>query len=442
MNTIKIDPVKKIEGTLAVPGDKSISHRAAILGTLAAGETHVANFLTAADCMNTVHACRQLGADIEQAGTSLRIRGCGGLGLKKPSRIIDCGNSGTGVRLLAGVLAGQAFSSVLTGDDQVRRRPMRRIVEPLELMGATIKSRPGYLCPLEIQGRPLHAVHYQVPVASAQVKSCLLLAGLFAEGKTHITLPSLSRDHTERMLAYFGADISRPGNSTPMEAHWAATAKEEVAVQGRTPLQGRKVEVPADISSAAFFMVAAAVLPGSYLRLANVGINPTRTGVVEVLQRMGADIVFGPTRMYSGEPVADIIVKGTRSLRGRPICGEDLIPRLIDELPILAVAAAAAEGETVIEDAAELRVKETDRIGALAEELRKIGIEVEERPDGMVIQGGEIRGGQADSHGDHRLAMSLAIAGLFSEDGVEILHADCVKTSFPGFWECLQSVSA
>ncbi|MCK5241163.1 3-phosphoshikimate 1-carboxyvinyltransferase [bacterium] len=442
MDDKTINPVKNIQGTLSLPGDKSISHRAAIFALLASGETIITNFLTAEDCLHTLSACRQLGAKVKRFGTKVTLQGRGNKGLIAPGSTIDCGNSGTGVRLLSGVLAGQAFTSIITGDQQVQRRPMRRIIEPLERMGAKINARAGNLCPLEIQGGKLRGITYSSPVASAQVKSCILLAGLFAEGRTTVVSPSPSRDHTERMLRYFGADVTVPEATEAVLAHWSSTRKEEVSLTGGSVLQGKSVDIPSDISSAAFFIVAAAILPGSHLCLNNVGVNPSRTGVIDILQRMGADIVISNERLQSGEPIADIVVKGSGSLRGRPICGESLIPRLIDELPILAVAAAAAAGETVIEDAAELRIKETDRIGVLAEELRKLGIAVEEKPDGMVIQGGEIRGGKADSHGDHRLAMSLAIAGLISEDGVQIKNSQCVNTSFPGFWECLQEVSS
>ncbi|MEW6515291.1 MAG: 3-phosphoshikimate 1-carboxyvinyltransferase [candidate division FCPU426 bacterium] len=436
-----IQPVRRLRGEPRLPGDKSVSHRAAILGTLAEGETRVSNFLLAQDCLNTVAACRELGARIDQKGADLVIHGRGPAGLAAPQRVIDCGNSGTGVRLLAGVLAGQRFESVLTGDEQVRRRPMRRIIEPLTRMGASIDSEPGQLCPLRLHGRPLAGIDYPSPVASAQVKSCLLLAGLFASGQTTVRLPAASRDHTERMLRHFGAQVEQ-GTRESSGGHWSASEGEWVTIQGGRSLRGCDISVPVDISSAAFFLVAAALVPDSELLLKNVGVNPTRTGVLEVLERMGAGIRLESGRDAGGEPVADLAIRNTGRLRGRSISGADLIPRLIDELPILAVAAAMAEGETVIEDAAELRVKETDRISVLAGELRKIGVRVEERSDGLAIRGGEIRGGTADSHGDHRLAMSLAVAGLVSGEGVRIERPECVDTSFPGFWELLAEVSA
>ncbi len=440
MSSKHVAPVRWLKGSPEIPGDKSISHRAAIVGTLAQGRTRITNFLTAQDCLNTLAACEQLGAVVERQGTMLTLEGRGLRGLTRPAADIDCGNSGTGVRLLSGVLAGQPFTSVITGDAQVRSRPMRRIIEPLEKLGARIESRPGLLCPLRIHGASLRGTEYRSPVASAQVKSCLLLAGLFAEGETRILLPAASRDHTERMLKAFGAQVAQGQISDSAQTHWTASTGEWVSIQGQTPLTAQAVDIPADISSAAFFLVAAALLPGSALQLNNIGMNPTRTGVLDVLSRMGAKIQIDNQREMNGEPVADLRVAGGDPLNARTISGENLIPRLIDELPILAVAAAAAHGETIIEDAAELKVKETDRIGVLVAEFRKIGVEAQERPDGMVIRGGEIRGGTADSHGDHRLAMCLAIAGLVSEEGVTVENPECVETSFPQFWRQLDEV--
>ncbi len=422
-----ISPVRRVRGELHLPGDKSISHRAAILGMLAEGQTRVYHFLTADDCVNTAHACRQLGAKVELKGDELNITGCGWVGLRQPNQVIDCGNSGTGVRLLSGVLAGQNFESVITGDEQVQRRPMRRIIDPLTAMGAVITSEPNGLCPMRIRGGNLSSLNYLSPVASAQVKSCLLLAGLYAKGRTLVTEPSSSRDHTERLMRYFGIPIQQEGLT--------------VSVEGGTIPQGREITVPADISSAAFFLVAAAILPDSEVRMFNVGVNRTRTGVLEVLRVMESAIAEDNIRTQAGEPVADLTVSYRRRIKGAQITGRKLIPRLIDELPILAVAAAAAEGETVIAEASELRVKETDRISVLVKELKNIGVAIEERPDGMVIQGGKIRGGKANSHGDHRLAMSLAIAGLASEEGVALTNVDCVRTSYPNFWEQLHEVS-
>lgn len=437
-----VAPVRWLKGSPEIPGDKSISHRAAIVGTLAQGRTRITNFLTAQDCLNTLAACEQLGAVVERHGTTLMLEGRGLRGLTRPAADIDCGNSGTGVRLLSGVLAGQPFTSVITGDAQVRSRPMRRIIEPLEKLGARIESQPGLLCPLRIHGVFLRGLEYRSPVASAQVKSCLLLAGLFAEGETRVLLPAASRDHTERMLKAFGAQIAYGQVSEGAQTHWTDSTGEWVSIQGQTPLTAQALDIPADISSAAFFLVAAALLPGSALQLKNIGMNPTRTGVLDVLARMGAKIQINNQREMNGEPLANLRVGGGDPLTARTISGANLIPRLIDELPILAVAAAAAHGETIIEDATELKVKETDRIGVLAAELRKIGVEAQERPDGLVIRGGEIRGGTADSHGDHRLAMCLAIAGLVSEDGVTVENPECVETSFPQFWRQLDEVRA
>jgi 3-phosphoshikimate 1-carboxyvinyltransferase len=417
-----------LQGELQLPGDKSISHRAAILGLLAEGQSRVYHFLTADDCLNTVQACRQLGAKAEVVGDVLNISGCGWVGLRPPKEVIDCGNSGTGVRLLAGVLAGQKFESVITGDEQVQKRPMRRIIDPLLAMGAEITSSPGGLCPLRIRGGDLTGLNYLSPVASAQVKSCLLLAGLYARGRTLVTEPSSSRDHTERLLRYFGVPVRTEGLT--------------VSVEGGVLPQGKEITVPADISSAAFFLVAAALLPGSELRLFNVGVNRTRTGVLEVLRVMEANITEDNARTQAGEPVADLAVRFKNRIKGAQIQGRKLIPRLIDELPILAVAAAAAEGETTIAEAGELRVKETDRIAMLVRELKNIGVVIEEHPDGMVIHGGKIPGGRADSHGDHRLAMSLAVAGLVSENGVTLNNPECVRTSYPNFWDQLQEVTA
>jgi len=437
-----IKPAGRLEGTLAVPGDKSISHRAAILGTLAEGETRVRRFLKAQDCLNTLKACQAMGADAawSEDGEELLIRGCGLSGLKAPEAVIDCGNSGTGVRLLSGVLAGQSFSSVITGDSQVQRRPMNRIIAPLERMGALILCEPGGFCPLKIQGSRLRGILHQAPVASAQGKSCLLLAGLFAEGETVVVSPAASRDHSEKMLNAFGVPVRTELFERDAVNGGSRAIGEKVSIQGGGRLQGQTLEVPSDISSAAFFLVAGALVSGSRLTLPNIGVSSSRDGILEVLAAMGAEVSRDNPRTSGGEEIADLTVTSPSGLRGTRICGEQLIPRLIDEIPILAVAAAQASGETVISHAAELRVKETDRISVLAYELRKIGVAVEEFQDGMRIRGGRIRGGETDSHGDHRLAMSLAVAGLVSEQGVLIRNTDCVNTSFPGFWELLEGV--
>jgi 3-phosphoshikimate 1-carboxyvinyltransferase len=439
----RVDPAARLHGAPAIPGDKSISHRAAILGALADGETHLTDFLTAADCLNTLQACAQLGAKVRRQGTEVWIIGCGLHGLQRPAGAIDCGNSGTGTRLLAGMLAGQPFDSVITGDAQVRRRPMQRIIDPLTQMGATIESEPGGLCPLRIRGGALQGIDYLSPVASAQVKSCVLLAGLWAQGTTWVTEPTRSRNHTELLLRYFGAAVTKPEivRWRPDAGRGSAWGT-RVGVTGGTPLQARNLEIPSDPSSAAFFIVAASLLPGSDLLVKNVGLNPTRSGLIQVLRLAGADITSEARRQLAGEPVADLRVKGVSALRPLQITSPALIPLLIDELPILAVAAARAAGTSVIRNAAELRVKETDRIQVLAQEFRRLGVDIEPLPDGLVIHGGAVRGGEADSHGDHRLAMSLAVLGLVSEQGVVVNGTDCTQTSFPGFWERLAEVRA
>jgi 3-phosphoshikimate 1-carboxyvinyltransferase len=443
VNAARVEPASRVQGEPAIPGDKSISHRAAILGTIAEGETRIRGFLAAEDCLNTLSACARLGAGVERTGDVVVVRGRGLHGLTPPDGVIDCGNSGTGVRLLAGVLAGQDFTAEITGDAQVRRRPMQRIIDPLTCMGARIESEPGGLCPLRIRGGALQALDYASPVASAQVKSCVLLAGLWARGRTWVTEPTRSRNHTELMLRAFGADLTRPEivRRRPDAGHPAAWGT-RVGVLGGTPLKGQEVEVPADASSAAFFLAAATLLPGSDLYLRNVGLNPTRSGLVQVLRLAGADITSEHRRLAGGEPVADLRVRGVSVLRPLQVTSPAVIPTLIDEIPILAVAAARASGTTLIRHAAELRVKETDRISVLAAELGRIGLAIETLPDGLVVHGGPIRGGEADSHGDHRLAMSLAVAGLISEQGVTVRNVECVNTSFPGFWDLLEQVRA
>lgn len=417
-----------LRGKITVPGDKSVSHRSVILGALAEGETRISGFLTGEDCLSTVACFRKLGVTIDTDGTEVRVLGAGLTGLREPDDILDCGNSGTTARLILGVLAGQPFFSVLTGDGSLRKRPMGRVAEPLRQMGAQIAGRDGgRRLPLSIAGGKLHPVHYSSPVASAQVKSAVLLAGLFAEGVTTVTEPEKSRDHTERMLAAFGAEVDINGNT--------------VRVRGRPSLQGRAVRVPGDISSAAFFLVAASIVPGSDLLVKNVGVNPTRTGILDALTEMGADLTLLNEREESGEPVADIRVRAA-ALRGVDIGGA-LIPRLIDELPVLAVAALFAEGQTLVRDAEELRVKETDRIAAVAEEFAKLGAVVQPTEDGFVIEGRqEIGGGAAGSRGDHRIAMSLSVAALAARKPVLIGSPESVSISYPGFWNTLQSLGA
>jgi 3-phosphoshikimate 1-carboxyvinyltransferase len=396
-----------------------------MLGAIARGTTRVAGFLRAEDCLATLRCLRALGASINERGNDLEIEG---VPLREPEEILDVGNSGTTIRLLAGLLAGHPFHSVLTGDASIRRRPVDRVAEPLRRMGARITGRQGgRLAPIAIDGGGLRGISYATPVASAQVKSALLLAGLFAEGESAVREPSQSRDHTERMLGLFGAAVTRDGLTTRL--------------RGPQTLRGASVRVPGDLSSAAFFLVGAAMVPGSELAAAGVGLNPTRTGVLDALKMMGADLEVRDLREQDGEPVGTVLVRGSR-LHGATI-GGDLIPRTIDELPVLAVAACVAEGETVIRDAGELRVKESDRIAAMAAELHRLGAKVEAQPDGLAIAGGaRLRGARVHSGGDHRMAMALAIAGLCADGPVTIDDTACIETSFPGFADALRTLAA
>ena len=425
---IAIEPKSGLQGEIRPPGDKSISHRSVMMGAIAEGVTEIENFLTGEDCIATIGAFENMGVSIEGTGTSsVMVHGVGLNGLKEPGDILDMGNSGTSMRLISGILAGQPFYSVMTGDASLRSRPMNRIADPLRLMGAKVYGRAGDHAPLTIIGGDLEPIRYKTPVASAQIKSCILLAGLFAHGETIVTEPAASRDHTERMLRAFGADILCEGLTR--------------RVKGKPKLTGHKIIVPGDISSAAYFLVAALLCRDSEIVIRNVGVNPTRAGILDALKAMGALISLENYREGSGEPVADLRVKSSQ-LKGGNFSG-GLIVRMLDEIPLLALAATQADGETTIRDAAELRVKETDRIAATVSELRKIGAQVEEFDDGMVIAGGcKLEGGECKSHGDHRMAMSLAVAGLISESGVEIHDVACVNTSFPGFWEMLSSLYA
>lgn len=412
-----------LRGEIIPPGDKSLSHRAVMFSAIAEGTTELSGFLAGEDTLNTVQAVRRLGIAVDDRGNgALTVQGRGLNGLVEPESVLDLGNSGTGMRLLAGLLAGQEFFSVLTGDQYLINRPMGRIVEPLRSMGAVIDGRDGgKRAPLAVRGagRSTKAISYRSPVASAQVKSAVLLCGLFADGRTTVVEPQKSRDHTERMLRFFGLEVEERGL--------------QVSIQGRKRLRARgRLDIPADLSSAAFFLVAAAIVPGSDVLIRNVGVNPTRTGVVDVLKDMGADITMRDLREQAGEPVADLQVRH-RGLKAAAIGGE-IIPRLIDEIPVIAVAAAYAEGTTVIRDAAELRVKESDRIAVMAAELRKLGANVRELPDGMEITGGgRLHGAVCESRGDHRIAMSLAVAGLNAEGQTTVRDADWIDTSFPGF---------
>lgn len=422
-----------LRATLRVPGDKSISHRAAILNALASGPATVHSFLTAEDCLATLDCLRALGVDWrleeQQPEATLKVEGVGLTGLREPEDVLDARNSGTTMRLLAGLLAGQPFLSLLTGDASLRSRPMDRIVTPLREMGAQVWARAGDTCaPLAIRGGRLRGISYRTPVASAQVKSALLLAGLFAQGETTVEEPATSRDHTERMLAAMGADLRQEGPAVRL-------------APPSQPLEPLNLRVPGDLSAAAFWIVAAALHPDAQVSLPGVGLNPTRTGLIEVLRRMGADIEVGEERIVGGEPVADITVRSS-SLTGTVVEG-DLLPRLIDEVPVLALAAALARGPTVIRDAAELRVKESDRLATVAAELRRLGARLEERPDGLVIEGGaRLRGAAVDSHGDHRLAMALAVAGLLAEGETVVAGSEAAAVSYPGFWRDLEALTS
>lgn len=427
MDSIKIKPVKRLKGKIRVPGDKSISHRAVMIGSLAEGVTEVEGFLNSEDCLSTVRAFRAMGIRIEGIGSDrLIIEGRGLQGLSEPKQVLNVGNSGTTLRLLLGILAGQDFCAVLTGDDSLIERPMNRVTEPLWKMGALILGRDnGHLAPLTIRGGRLKAIKYNSPIPSAQVKSAILLAGLYAEGETSVTEPAKSRDHTERILKFFGGRVRVDGLT--------------VKLKGKSELAARKVIVPGDISSASFFMVAAAMLPGSDVTITGVGINPTRKAILGVLREMGAGVKISPVQSELFEPMADINVQGAR-LKPVHLQGE-IIPRLIDEIPIIAVAAALAEGKSEIRGASELRVKETDRIKALSINLAKLGAKVKEVPDGLIIQGGSpLRGNEVDSFGDHRLAMAMVVAGLVSPGETKVLNTDCINISFPGFMNFLNQV--
>lgn len=414
-----------LRGVVHVPGDKSISHRAVMFGALARGTTSVTHFLEGADCLSTISCFQKMGIEIEKQNEKVLIHGKGLRGLNSPREILDAGNSGTTTRLIAGILAGQKFISELDGDASLRSRPMKRIMDPLNAMGADIRCRGENNClPLRIVGHPLTAIHYTSPVASAQVKSCVLLAGMYADGVTSVTEPFLSRNHTEIMLRSFGADIRSEGTT--------------VSIRPEPDLLAQDITVPGDISSAAFFIAAGLLTQDSEILLKNVGINPTRAGILKVCQDMGADITL-LNADYSGEPAADILVR-TSSLKGTVIQGAD-IPTLIDELPVIAVMAAFAGGTTVIRDAAELRVKESDRIAVMTDNLRRMGADVEETEDGMIIHGGRpLHGAVIDPRLDHRVAMSFAVVGTVCEGTMDILDGDCVRISYPDFYKDLYSL--
>ncbi len=434
MGEWRIQPARGVRGRWRPPGDKSISHRAAILALLTEGTTEIDGFLESDDCLRTLNMVQALGASVERVGESRwRIRGVGRNPLQEPPDVLDAGNSGTTARLMAGVLASAPIFSVLTGDESLRRRPMRRIVEPLQRMGAQIDGREGASrLPLAIRGGDLRAIEYLTPVASAQVKSCILLAGLRAAGTTVVMEPSLSRDHTERMLKAFGAEL---------EIQMGDSGQHRVRLRGGQTLQACALRVPGDFSSAAFLIAAALMLPESELVIEGVGVNPTRTGLLEALA--AADVHLGWEQLdeQAGEPVATLRVR-PQPLRAMQVGGE-LIPRLIDEIPILALLATQATGETLIRDAAELRVKESDRLNAIATELGKMGAQIECLPDGLRIHGPTpLHGAAVQSHGDHRIAMMLAIAGLVAQSGETVIHdVECVQTSFPDFEKVIASLT-
>lgn len=422
-----IQQARRLYGHINVPGDKSISHRAVMMGALAKGVTEITGFLMGEDCLNTISCFQQLGVDIDICGDScVRVHGKGLHGLQKPINRLDAGNSGTTSRILLGILAGQAFDSELTGDDSLRRRPMSRVVTPLTMMGAVIEGVDGgNHLPLRIKGRPLHGITFRLPVASAQLKSSLIMAGLFADSPTHIHEPIPSRNHTELMLSSFGGNLKKQ--------------EDIIAIEPVKELYGRSVSIPGDISSASFFITAALIIPDSQVRISNVGINPTRTGILDVLRDMGASIILENCRTYGGEPVADLLVRYT-ALKGTTIEGS-IIPRLIDEIPIIAVAAAFAEGTTVIRDAEELQFKESNRIDAVVQELSRMGADIIATPDGMIIHGGRpLRGSVVDDYMDHRISMAMAVAALGATGETTINGSEYINISYPGFFETLYGI--
>jgi len=430
MTQITITSGATLTGACSVPGDKSISHRAVMFGSIAEGDTHVRNFLDGGDCRATIEVMRGLGVQIDViTPTELIVHGRGLDGLQEPTNVLDCGNSGTTIRLLTGLLVGQQFTTFLNGTAQIRRRPMGRIVRPLRGMGADILGRQnGDYAPLGIRPARLRGMEYTMPVASAQVKSCLLLAGLYAHGLTLVIEPGPARDHTERMLAAMGAPVTVYGNKVSSE-------------RPQSPLNALDITVPGDISSAAFLLVAGAITPDSHITIRGVGVNPTRTGIIEALTEMGAAITFVNPREEGGEPVADLVVKSS-NLRGTTFGGEQIVT-MIDELPILAVAATQAEGRTIVRDAHELRVKETDRIATTVSELRKLGARIEPTPDGFIIDGPTpLIGAPVESHDDHRLAMAMAVAGLVAKGQTVVHGAEVTGDSFPGFEVTLQALGA
>ncbi|MBQ7797388.1 MAG: 3-phosphoshikimate 1-carboxyvinyltransferase [Lachnospiraceae bacterium] len=424
---MKLTKVSHLRGEVTVPGDKSISHRSVMFGSIAKGTTEIHNFLEGADCLSTISCFQKMGVEIENKNGIVTVHGNGLRGLKAPDIVLDCGNSGTTTRLISGILAPQNFDVTLTGDESIQKRPMRRIIEPLSMMGADIKSINGNDCaPLRICGKPLAGIHYHSKVASAQVKSSILLAGLYAHGETTVTEPKLSRNHTELMLKFFGADVRANGTT--------------VTVRPARELFGNKIHVPGDISSSVYFVAAGLIIPNSEILIKNVGINPTRDGLIRVCKAMGADLTLLNENYDYSEPTADLLVR-TSSLKGTVIEG-DIIPTMIDELPTVALMACFAEGTTIIRDAAELKVKESNRIAIMVQNLKAMGADVEETEDGMIIHGGKpLHGAVIDTKKDHRIAMTFAVAAMAAEGETEILDADCVNISYPAFYRDLENLT-
>ena len=422
----RISPASAITGAITLPGDKSISHRYAMISAIADGDSRIHNYSTGADCHSTLGCVRALGIDVEEAGTEVVIRGRGLDGLRAPAGDLDAGNSGSTIRMLSGILAAQPFLTRIFGDESLSRRPMQRIMRPLAEMGAEIDAREGKFPPLEIHGARLRPIDYTLPVPSAQVKTCVLFAGLFAEGRTSVSEPVASRDHTEIALREFGAELS--------------VAERKISLTGRPHLTGRELTVPSDLSSAAFFIVAALLVPGSQLTIRGVGLNPTRSALLDFLTGMGARILIPTLESSNGELVGDIVVQHSE-LKGGTVEGA-LSAALIDEIPVLAVLGAATEEGLTVRDAGELRVKETDRIRTVVENLRRLGVQAEERPDGMVIPGRQkFRAAEFDSFGDHRIAMAFAVAALRADGPSVIENADAASVSFPEFWSTLAGIA-
>ena len=414
-----------MQGIINVPGDKSITHRALIFAALAAGKSIIKGISRCEDCFSTLNCLKNLGIKIKVGGKTLVIYGKGLTSFKKPKKPLDCGNSGTTMRLLSGILAAQNFSSILTGDRYLKKRPMKRIMDPLRNMGAEINADKGNYPPLKIKGKKLQGIHYHSPIASAQIKSCLFLSGLQAEGTTTITEPFRSRDHSERMLKYLGVPLKIKGTTISIS---------------KAKFEGKEFSIPGDISSAAFFIAAAVISSGSKIKILDVGLNPTRTGFLDILKKMGASIKIEKRREICGEPVANLEINGKGKLKAIKIGGK-IIPRIIDEIPLLAVLGCFARGKTIIRDAGELRVKETDRIHAIVSQLKKMGASIEERKDGMEIFGmGKLKGASVKSFGDHRIAMALVIAGLAASGKTKVNNTDCINTSFPEFKNLVKGV--